>query len=105
MKFLGSNNMPWSEAEKMEMDYRKSLHSLLFSCCNIYVIEDLSQAPISNSHVDQKQHCIWLDKSLFWLTLSDLRQINMQINVFDSNKSVLTSTEAEICLAEGLNKI
>lgn len=29
----------------------------------------------------------------------------MQINVFDSNKSVLTSTEAEICLAEGLNKI
>lgn len=88
------------------MDYRKSLLcSLLFSCCNIYVIEDLSQALISNSHVDQKQHFIWLDKGPFSLASSDLRQINMQINVFDSNKSALTSTEAEICLAESLDKI
>lgn len=80
--------------------------SSLFSCCNIYVIEDLSQALISNSRVDQKQqHFMWLDKGPFSLTSSDLRQINMQINVFDSNKSALTSTEAEICLAEGLDKI
>lgn len=88
------------------MDYRKSLlRSLLFSGCNIYVIEDLSQALISNSLVDQKQHFIWLDKGPFSLTASDLRQINMQINVLDSNKSALTSTEAEICLAESLGKI
>lgn len=81
------------------------LRSLLFLCYNIYVVEDLSQALISNSHVDQKQHFIWLDKGPFSLSSSDLRQINMQINVFDSNKSALTSTEAEICLAESLDKI
>lgn len=81
------------------------MRSLLVLCYSIYVIEDLSQALISNSHVDQKQHFIWLDKGPFSLTSSDLRQINMQINVFDSNKSVLTSTEAEICLAESLDKI
>lgn len=106
VKLLGFNNMPWGEAEKMKMDYRKRLlHSLLFSCCNIYVVEDLSQALISNSQEDRKQHCIWFDKSPLWLTLSDLRQINMWINVFGSNKSVLRSTDAEICLAESLNKI
>lgn len=90
----------------MEMDDRKSLlRALLFSCCNIYVIEDLSQALISNSRADQKQHFMCLDKGPFSLTSSDLRQINMQINVFGSNKSALTSTEAEIRLAEGLDKI
>lgn len=56
------------------MDHRKSLlRSSLVLCCNIYVIEDLSQALISNSHVDQKQHFIWLDKGPFSLTSSDLR--------------------------------